>query len=531
METTLIIGTGVCAERVVTELAAAGDTRLLIVTDADSFPVEIGSGRGSSSLVEVLTNTHIRACRQENEHFRIDLTNGGKTLSRSVANIVVAEPEQREANYALNHLRPANHVVPLSRMAGQADGVFQEIKNPNGTTTIVFLTGLFAESNPVIAAEVMNTALHLQTDTPQNKKAVQTYVLTKNLKVAGDGLEALYRESKQAGTVYIKFTDTIPDVRQIDNAVVIAFTDEITGLPFTLTPTITVVDETILPSGKIANGMAAALCLEMDAGGFVQADNVHRQTVRTNRHRILVIGPSRKILGSDDQLGDAINAALDITAKGIPDPHQFENKATIDTGACVRCLTCHRLCPYRAIFLDAYPTVIPQDCERCGICAAECPQHAITIPGLNQKEIAARIESPAKILSGKTFSNIVAFCCSRSASQAANQASLMGINLPPGLKLVEVPCAGGLSVEHIFSGFRLGADGVLVLTCHEGNCHSSQGNNHAKKRVLHFKDRLATIGYETDRVEINTLASNMGTEFAELTHRFANKINALGPNR
>lgn len=529
-EITLVAGSGLCAEQVAVQLAASGDTRLLIVTGSDTFPVETGSEKGDHALIEVLTNTRIQACHQTPDHFRIDLTRERNTFSRTVSNIVVAEPEQRKANFSLYHLQASNRVVPLSGMTHRADTMIDEWSNPDGSTTIVFLTSLFAESNPVIAAEIMNAALRLQADSAQNGKAVQTYVLTKNLKVAGSGLEALYRETKHAGTVYIKFTDTVPAIQQKDDAVQITFTDEITGLPFTLTPDITVVDETILPPERI-NALATVLGLEQDNIGFAQADNVHRQPVLTNRHRILIAGPSRNILGPDDQIDDAANAALAITAWGLANTDRSEGKATIDKGACVRCLTCYRLCPYKAIFLEAYPAVISEACERCGICAAECPQHAIEIRGVGRQEIADRIGLPAENRSGEMFIPfIVAFCCSRSGSQAARLATLMGSDLPPGLKIVEVPCAGGLSPEHIFSGCQVGADGILVLTCHEDNCHSTQGNIHARNRVAHLKDRLSNIGYDSGRIEIQTLASNMGIEFAEITHRFAKKITELGPS-
>jgi len=56
----------------------------------------------------------------------------------------------------------------------------------------------------------------------------QTYIFTGNLKVAGNGLEALYRQTKKAGTVYMKFTETIPDIQaDKDGNVTITYVDEI----------------------------------------------------------------------------------------------------------------------------------------------------------------------------------------------------------------------------------------------------------------------------------------------------------------
>jgi coenzyme F420-reducing hydrogenase delta subunit len=107
----------------------------------------------------------------------------------------------------------------------------------------------------------------------------------------------------------------------------------------------------------------------------------------------------------------------------------------------------------------------------------------------------------------------------------------MGHNLPLRLKIIEVPCAGSISLNHIFTAFRNHADGVLVATCHKGNCHSEWGNIFAEQTVLQIKDAFSQIGFEKDRLLLQTLASNMGTEFAEMVSRFEETIVELGPSR
>ncbi len=99
------------------------------------------------------------------------------------------------------------------------------------------------------------------------------------------------------------------------------------------------------------------------------------------------------------------------------------------------------------------------------------------------------------------------------------------------LQIVEVPCAGSISREHLFSAFSKGADGVLVLTCHKGNCHSEYGNIYAHQRVDQLSENLSQIGFETERLVYKTLASNMGTEFAETVNAFEKAIFELGPSR
>jgi coenzyme F420-reducing hydrogenase delta subunit len=177
-----------------------------------------------------------------------------------------------------------------------------------------------------------------------------------------------------------------------------------------------------------------------------------------------------------------------------------------------------------------YPEVMPAACERCGICAAECPQHAIDLRDLSPQEMIDRLGTTVTAASPNRSPYILVFGCSRSGNQAAKLASLVDHDLPKGMKIIEVPCAGSLSLGHILSGFQHGADGILVLTCHEGNCHSRRGNSHAHSRVDHLKTELEQIGYDAKRLEIHTLASNMGGECATLIQCFAKKMMEIGPS-
>jgi len=107
----------------------------------------------------------------------------------------------------------------------------------------------------------------------------------------------------------------------------------------------------------------------------------------------------------------------------------------------------------------------------------------------------------------------------------------MGQQFPENLKVIEVPCAGSVSYEHIFTAFKNGADGVLLLTCHEGNCHSERGNIYAKIEVEQTADILSQIGFDKERLVLKSLASNMGMEFAEIVNGFEKMIVELGPSR
>jgi len=523
----LIFGNGTCARHIAQQLTGRG-IEIIIATQKKNHDFEVSStfhGK-KGKTAEVLTGVRLISCNGSYGNFNLLFNDNGDKISRTAATIIIAEKEDRKSDFSLYGISPSPNVISLSDLAQSLNSNQIVKKRFSKVKKIVFLTGLFKESNPVIFKEIMEACLKLQSDF-----GIQTYIMVKNLKVASNGIEALFRETKKNGVVYIKFTDTMPDIHQDKNGFLyIEFDDEITVQKFRLTPDMIVVDETISPSNYLAD-LKRIFRLDTDLNGFVQADNVYRLSVFSNRKGIIVAGSSRDVQSTVDQIIDASNAAI----VGIR-PEKSDaadcNTAEIKTGLCVRCLTCYRICPYRAVLLNTGLLVDSLVCEGCGICVAHCPRRAIKF---NEQNPFVFLEEKLKIghikKDEKFLPLILAFCCSRSAAEAGELASCMGRRLPENLKIIKVPCAGGVSYEHIFTAFKKGADGVLLLTCHEGNCHSERGNIYAKDEVKKIADILSQAGFKKERLVLKSLASNMGMEFAEMVNSFEKKIVGLGPSR
>ncbi|MDQ1331355.1 MAG: hypothetical protein QG578_1623 [Thermodesulfobacteriota bacterium] len=515
---TLIIGSGPYAVNVAKDLLESGN-EIIIASKGNVAPINAVQTAGIDPA-SILTDTKILSCSGCTGDFTVLMSSGGKNVTKKISGIVIAEEYDKIPNFAAYGLTQAPCVVPLSFLAGNGITLKNAVKEIPQGSQIVFLTGLGYESNPVTAEEMMLASLKMQTEFN-----LQTYILTGNLKVAGNGLEKLYRETKRAGTVYFKFTDTFPRILQDDKGkVAIELTDEITRLNFRITPALTIVDETISPAPYLKE-LAAVFRLHTGADGFLQSGNLHRAGIYTNRKGIFVAGPSRSIMNAAENITDSGNAAL--LTYGMPDINKkTATKAEIRIGSCVRCLTCYRCCPYRAIKIDIRPSIMSEACEGCGICFAECPRGAISLNFPDNRNVADEIRRDAG--TSKSNPHITAFCCSRSAVRAKELAIGMGYRLPANLKIVEVPCSGYVSMEFILSAFQNNADGVLVLTCHAGNCHSEDGNIFAGRRVEHLKDTFSRMNFEKERLEIKPLASNMGYEFGQIINNFKNTLTALG---
>ncbi len=190
-------------------------------------------------------------------------------------------------------------------------------------------------------------------------------------------------------------------------------------------------------------------------------------------------------------------------------------KAVVDREKCVTCLTCYRCCPHGAISWDDKAIISPIACQGCGICASECPMDAIQIVDFTDDEMAERIKAATSVAAANT-PKIVAFCCQNSAYEAGMTAKTFNYPLPAGLELIKVPCAGKIDIHHILNALVEGADGVLVLACHHGNCKSESGNTYAKWRINDAYRKLEEIGIEKDCLEFQTLASNMASDFARI---------------
>jgi F420-non-reducing hydrogenase iron-sulfur subunit len=91
-------------------------------------------------------------------------------------------------------------------------------------------------------------------------------------------------------------------------------------------------------------------------------------------------------------------------------------------------------------------------------------------------------------------------------------------------------CSGRVNPVFVLKALSIGADGVLVLGCHPGDCHYIEGNYKAMRRVPLLKKMLKQLGIEEERVRLEWVSASEGAKFAEVTDNFTQAIKKLGPN-
>ncbi|MGM0402047.1 MAG: hydrogenase iron-sulfur subunit [Chloroflexota bacterium] len=109
---------------------------------------------------------------------------------------------------------------------------------------------------------------------------------------------------------------------------------------------------------------------------------------------------------------------------------------------------------------------------------------------------------------------IVVIGCEHSAGAALEDLQSRGYTLPEGVEWIDLPCGGNIDVLHILRAFESGADRVMVLACHEGACHSLDGDRWAAKRVEAARKLVVEAGLPAERLIFRNLAPNMGADLA-----------------
>ena len=77
--------------------------------------------------------------------------------------------------------------------------------------------------------------------------------------------------------------------------------------------------------------------------------------------------------------------------------------------------------------------------------------------------------------------------------------------------------------------FLDGADGVMVLGCHPGDCHYQQGNYYAQRRYAIMHKLLNFTGIEYDRLFVDWVSASEGKRFADVVTSFTQTIRKYGP--
>ncbi len=124
---------------------------------------------------------------------------------------------------------------------------------------------------------------------------------------------------------------------------------------------------------------------------------------------------------------------------------------------------------------------------------------------------------------------IVAFLCNWCSYRGADLAGTSRIKCAANVRAIRVMCSGRVEPAFVLRAFELGTDGVLVLGCHPGDCHYSEGNYKALRRMELLRRTLIQLGIGEDRFRLDWVSASEGDRFSHVVNDITEKVRALGP--
>lgn len=124
---------------------------------------------------------------------------------------------------------------------------------------------------------------------------------------------------------------------------------------------------------------------------------------------------------------------------------------------------------------------------------------------------------------------ILAFACNWCSYAGADLAGVSRMQYPPNSRIIRVMCSGRVDPVFIPEALSKGADGVMVLGCHPGDCHYISGNLIAERKIRWVKELLKKAGVDSRRLRLEWISASEGERFANTVREFTTQIRALGP--
>lgn len=124
---------------------------------------------------------------------------------------------------------------------------------------------------------------------------------------------------------------------------------------------------------------------------------------------------------------------------------------------------------------------------------------------------------------------IIGFLCNWCSYAGADAAGSARKTYPPNVRVIRVMCSGRVDPQFVLKAFQSGADGVIILGCHIGDCHYKEGNYNALRRFHLLRRIVSQFGIEEERLRLDWVSASEADKFVDTINDMVKKVKALGP--
>mgnify|MGYP001765900002 CR=1 FL=1 len=338
-----------------------------------------------------------------------------------------------------------------------------------------------------------------------------------DIRAFGKGFEDLFRRSKAMGVRYIR---GLPgSVRQDPENQDLILTVENTATneldPHRAEMVILAVG--LEPPAEMKT-IQEMLALQKTSDGFYLEAHPKLQPVDSASRGIFFAGCAEGPKDIKDSVTQASAAAARAMRLMNPGALTVEAiTAEVDEALCNACGLCAKVCPYKAITVDAKARiparVTEAACSGCGTCSAECPVGAIRMNHFTDEQIEAQIDA---ILAEDPQKQALVFACNWCSYAGADFAGVSRLPYSSANRLIRTMCSGRVHEKFIWRAFEKGAPVVLVSGCHIGDCHYINANHYTERRVKRIWKKMEKLGLRRERLGLEWISAAEGIRFQKV---------------
>jgi len=361
--------------------------------DAQEFLRSLIEKVKTNGLIEVLTDTTVVKTEGSVGNFKTTLGVGHgerqRLIEHGVTILATGATEHRGNEFLLGQ---DERVITLGDFEEKLVKAPEEMAQARDIAIILCVRPPeenFNYCSRVCCTVAIKNALKLKEINPQ----ANIYILYKDIRTYGFK-EELYTKAREAGILFIRYSDErLPQVDLVNGDIQVNVLELILGEELSISPDWLVLAEPMVPA-EGSKELSFILKLPITKEGFFHEAHVKLAPVDFASEGFFMCGTAHSPKFIDEAIAQAEAAAgraTTILAKRRLEVGGAVSQVNPDD--CAACLTCVRVCPYAAPYIndDGVAEIDVAKCRGCGVCAAECPRKAIKLLHYKEDQVVAKI--------------------------------------------------------------------------------------------------------------------------------------------
>ena len=365
-------------------------------------------------VITVLTGAEVVAKSGSFGNYRVSVRigdEGSGAIEIAVGSIVVAtgfdayEPSAGEFGFGIDG------VITLPDFKALVDGSNGRLVHrgrPVRSLAYVYCVGSrqpadAPDANQYCSRYCCTATVHTAIQVAGLDPSIRQFHLYRDMRTYGK-FEPLYTESREAGSVFLKYAPGSPPAvaRDDHGRLTVTVRDQLTDDEELAIP----VDLVVLVTGMVPrknDELTGVLKLPAGSDGFFNEIHPKLRPVETVVDGVLIAGACQGPKTSAESVASGLAAVTQSAAvlkKGFTELDPLV--AIVDPDGCNACGVCLTTCPYDAISMGEegsrhVAVISPTGCKGCGGCVPICPENAIDLLGYTDGQVSAMIDSLVEV--------------------------------------------------------------------------------------------------------------------------------------